>query len=148
MADASGPRLLSLPHRHAAIPLQRTRPRGISLLRNTHKSTSLLKGSEIGKRALQRTSTPSPPFLRLLSLSLESILSVRAYVRPRLHPARMDLLGSWYSREKRVYERESTHQILSATLSTISNARDTSVSCGIREGKLSASMDPCFFFFF
>lgn len=68
--SASGLRLLSLPDTASSSGTRRpraaakTRPRGgISLLPNTHKSTSLLKGSEIGKA---RCNPPSP--LRRLSL--------------------------------------------------------------------------------
>lgn len=60
------PSVIRFTRRHG-IPLQRTghahprnsSKRGISLLRNTHKSTSLLKGSEIGKARCSVTSISS-----------------------------------------------------------------------------------------
>lgn len=139
------PPVIKFTHRHAAIPLQRTRPRGISLLRNTHKSTSLLKGSEIGKRALQRTSNRPPPLLRLLSLSDGSIrlfapMSAHVCIRLRGSASRQ-LLLAWKASLRASYPPDIIGDPLH-----ISNARDTSVSCGIREGKLSASTHPCFFF--
>lgn len=141
------PPVIKFTHRHAAIPLQRTRPRGISLLRNTHKSTSLLKGSEIGKRALQRTSNrPPPPFFA------SSLFQTDPSVCSRLCPptfasvcadgsASRQLLLAWKASLRASYPPDIIGDPLH-----ISNARDTSVSCGIREGKLSASTHPCFFF--
>lgn len=131
--------------RRRGVPLQRTghahprnsSKRGISLLRNTHKSTSLLKGSEIGKARCSVTSISS--FLAPLFLFRPTAdpLSL-AGIRPCLSSLSMSghvcmprvFLSGQLLREK--HSRAPTILSDPDHLLDVSNARDANVSCGIR----------------
>lgn len=89
--------VINFTHRHAVFPCNALPPsfplslahansskRNLVTSWNTHKSTSLLKGSEIGKTRCNVLPSSSPPFFPFLSLS-----RARIHPRPSLYDAYM-----------------------------------------------------------